>query len=145
MTRYAHALYCDDVRHELGDKVSFMGVYSGKLLISDLPAILPKLCVALTLRSGLDTPFKSIVITGLYREQEVFVMNLNEQDVDRAKDSTPPSADSSALYVQILAIMSPFQIEEPGRLDIKIIADGETLKVAALEIEAASPTAHNQV
>ncbi|MEO3879295.1 DUF6941 family protein [Rheinheimera fenheensis] len=38
-------LFCDDIRHELGGKVSLMGVYGSHLLVHTLPVQLPKLAV----------------------------------------------------------------------------------------------------
>lgn len=138
MTRYAHTMFCDDVRHEIGGKISFMGVYSGKLISSDLPGILPKLCVAVTLHTAIENPFKKLSIKGIFRDQEVFAMELGEEEISVAESQAAKRDDASAYYVQLLAILSPFQVEEPGRLSLQILADGERIKTASLDIEIAS-------
>jgi hypothetical protein len=39
----------DDVREEKGNKISLMGIYSDKIIFDKLPAVLPKLCIAVFL------------------------------------------------------------------------------------------------
>jgi hypothetical protein len=46
---YAFVVWCDDIRQEVGNKPSFMGVYTGALVVPALPAVLPKLCIWATL------------------------------------------------------------------------------------------------
>jgi hypothetical protein len=43
------ALFCDDVRNEVGNKLSLMGVYGQDLLLREFPATLPKLCAVMLL------------------------------------------------------------------------------------------------
>jgi hypothetical protein len=44
-----HVILCDDVRNEVGNKLSFMGVYGPELWVGKLPAIMPKLCFVVML------------------------------------------------------------------------------------------------
>src|SRR5450830_483454 len=60
--RWVHAIWCDDVRHEIGNKPSFMGVYTGDLVIPARPAILTRLAVYVSLGTPMDQPFKHLTI-----------------------------------------------------------------------------------
>lgn len=51
-----HVTYCDDIRIEVGDKLSVMGIYNSDMLFSQLPTVLPKFCVLANLRLPLDHP-----------------------------------------------------------------------------------------
>ncbi len=42
-------LLCDDVRNEIGNKLSIMGIYGPELWIGKLPAVMPKLCFVVML------------------------------------------------------------------------------------------------
>jgi hypothetical protein len=42
-----YSILCDDVRPEIGGKQSLMGVYGNTIIVSRLPTLLPKLCLAL--------------------------------------------------------------------------------------------------
>lgn len=50
-----HIILCDDVRHEVGNKLSLMGVYGADLCISRLPAMLPHLCIVVMLEGIVKT------------------------------------------------------------------------------------------
>ncbi|AJR24538.1 hypothetical protein [Sphingobium sp. YBL2] len=42
-----YAIFCDDIREELGGKISLMGIYTGELLLQNivpLPVNLPQIC-----------------------------------------------------------------------------------------------------
>lgn len=60
--RYGYCIFCDDIRTELGEKLSFMGVYNGILFLPEFPYTLPKLCAHINLVTPADQPYKSIVV-----------------------------------------------------------------------------------
>lgn len=46
-TPYGYSIFCDDIREEARGKVSFMGIYSGNMILYAAPPVsLPKLMVA---------------------------------------------------------------------------------------------------
>ena len=48
ITPYGYTIFCDDFRQEIGGKLSYMGIYRGKLILNKpLPASLLKLCLAI--------------------------------------------------------------------------------------------------
>ena len=60
MTRYVHATYCDDIRQEVGGKLTLVGVYNGSLLVPSFPVVLPKLCLALQVVTAVSEPLKDL-------------------------------------------------------------------------------------
>jgi hypothetical protein len=45
-----HTIFCDDIRNEVGNKFTFVGVYPAHMFVhSDLPATLPKFAFSITL------------------------------------------------------------------------------------------------
>ena len=60
--RYIQVTYCDDIRHELGNKRSLMGVYATELLVTTIPATLPKLGIAVSIITPFAEPFKKLVV-----------------------------------------------------------------------------------
>ncbi len=44
-----HVILCDDVRNEVGNKLSFMGVYGPELWVGKVPAMMPHLCFVVML------------------------------------------------------------------------------------------------
>lgn len=140
MKRYAHAIYCDDIRNEIGGKMTLVGIYSGQLLAAAVPCTLPKLCLVLTLSTAKDEPFKSISITGKFSENEVFRMELAEEQIEEIRaQAGPPKPDARHYSMQLMAILSPFQLEHAGKLSLEVLADGERLECAGLEMAEAPP------
>jgi len=55
-------LFCDDIRHELGGKVSLMGIYGSHLLVPSMPLHLPKLSIHFNIELPLELKPDSIKI-----------------------------------------------------------------------------------
>lgn len=49
--RFEYGLICDDIRHEVGDKFSLIGVYGSHLYVAQLPFLFPKLSAAISYRN----------------------------------------------------------------------------------------------
>lgn len=46
-----HVVFCDDIRHEVGGKITFVGTYTQVMYINgSLPTVLPKLCMGIVYR-----------------------------------------------------------------------------------------------
>lgn len=46
-TPYGFVIFCDDVRKEVTDKELFIGIYSEKLIVSEMPVALPKFFIVI--------------------------------------------------------------------------------------------------
>lgn len=132
--RYAHAVYCDDIRHEVGNKTSLIGLYNGQLGASEFPCALPKLCIVISMSTPKDEMFSSLSITGSYEGIEMFKMELGKEQIQGIIDQAPKLQEEGKHYmVQVMAILSPLQLEKPGKLKLHLLADGEKLHCAGLE------------
>lgn len=58
---HVQVVWCDDIRQEIGGKLSFMGVYAGGLVIPVEAIVLPQLYVWVQLHSPLSKPITEIV------------------------------------------------------------------------------------
>jgi len=96
--RYVHALWCDDIRQEVGNKPSFMGVYTGGLTIPTLPTVLPRLAVWTWVAVPLDIEVRSVNVRVVRDDGFVFV------------DLTPTVSDLAA------AVANPVQAEATRRI-----------------------------
>lgn len=92
---------CDDIRHEMSNKISLIGVYDD-LNINSIPAILPKLCFAVLLH-GISKPFKKI---------QIHFIPPDEQPVDLGTKDPPKDFDFRNLNIN--TVLSPFKIEKTG-------------------------------
>lgn len=49
--KFEYAIICDDIRQEIGNKVSYIGIYGSDIFVSKLPFTFPKLCFAVSYRN----------------------------------------------------------------------------------------------
>nr|WP_223960418.1 hypothetical protein [Burkholderia diffusa] len=68
--RSVSALFCDDIRHEVGGKVSLIGVYQHVALVPTFPARQGKLAVFVTCNSPKSKPFKRLTVK-IYRDDNI--------------------------------------------------------------------------
>ena len=134
MIRYAYSLFCDDIRHEVNGKVSFMGTFAGALFLPGVPAVLPKLCCVISVHADLENPMKSLKVTGTFVGQTIFAIDMGEEELQGLYASAPQVEDRKGFMAQFMMLLSPFNIESFGKLEVEILADGERLECAGLQV-----------
>lgn len=137
MTRALHAIFCDDIRHEIGNKFSYMGVYSSNLFVKEMPVTLPKLCVAVTAQTPISHPFKKLDIGLLKDDERILVVEATrdalEIKADIDNEYMPQDAEIFATITNHFVI-SPFRIEKPLLLRIHAYTESKQLKGGGLRI-----------
>lgn len=124
--RFVHAIFCDDIRQETGNKVSFMGCYQGELFVPLMPLALPKLCVYVTISTLVARPLKALTIRVDQRETKLVTIEIPSEDLARL--APPPQEDATRILVNAIVILSPFAITEPSEIRVVVITeDGEML------------------
>jgi hypothetical protein len=98
--RYVHAIWCDDIRLEVGNKPSFMGVFTGGILLPALPTVLPRLAVYIWVNTPVERPFKSLRIR-ITRDDGFLLMEVRPESPpaqsDVAQHSRPDSTRQVAM------------------------------------------------
>ncbi len=155
--RFLTATFCDDIRHEMGNKLSLMGCYQGELIVPEIPIVLPKLCVYASAWTPKDRPFKSLTLRVIQGdENELARLELPTLPLDEGVRIQDATATRNTVSTAIA--FSPFSIEKPTsirllatteegeivgpRLLIKIAAAQESpsaLSVDALAVDAPTP------
>jgi hypothetical protein len=135
--RYGYSIFCDDIRTEIGEKLSFIGVYNGVLLLPEFPFTLPKLCAHVSLVTPASQPYKSIILE--CRSPGDDVPLLEEQlDTIQLDEQNELSDGSDVLPVDVVVgaslIFSPLRLRRPGLLTIMAKIDGEHVDIASLRI-----------
>lgn len=140
MSRTVYPIFCDDIRHEISGKTTLVGIYSGKLIAASLPATLAKLCVVLNLATPLDQPFREVSVVGKLYGQEVFKLEVNEDEMAKYNEQINlMKGDAKFIDLQMASIMSPLQIDKPGVLSLEVKVDGELVPCRPLDIGVAEP------
>lgn len=136
--RYLHAIYCDDVRFEIGNKQSYIGVYGGDLLIPECPTKLPKICIVVFVSFPLHQPIKPFTII-ISKDNEVLIeAPIEENSIEQPEFSLEKDQDeiNSSDNMQFRGIFNlfPFVVEKECNLKVRVKIDTEEMIGPSLKI-----------
>ncbi|GGX99039.1 hypothetical protein GJV26_15910 [Massilia dura] len=138
--RFIHTMYCDDVRQEIGGKMTFVGAYQSQM-VAELPGelVLPKLCIVVTAQTPHDQPFKEMKVK-LYHDDEV----IQELDVPTAMDSTVAMEDEEGVNFHVVGIIITLQglrFQKNSMLRVRMETGDEELSAPAFQVVLRKPLA----
>lgn len=137
--RYGHAVFCDDLREEAGNKLSYMGTYRGVLVSgAPLPVAFPKFVVVANFSEPLaDSPMDMTVrIYGPGQEDgdtplfEMTVPASVSADVEAVAD-LPVENQRRELMMPVT--FAPFQVQA-GRIRVHVVRGDEIHRIGSLLI-----------
>ncbi len=113
--RFLTAIFCDDIRNEAGNKLSFMGCYQGELLVPAVPIGLSKFCVYASASTPIDKPFKSLKFR-IMLDNDIELARLEIPEESFGMTPRTPDETVTRLNVNTAIVFSPFFIEKPTML-----------------------------
>lgn len=136
-------VFCDDVRHEIGNKPSYMGVYHNFMFVSNaFPILLPKFVAAVTYIDSLAAPHGNVTIQlflpGDSDDKPSSTVPIDVEEFIRK--SNPQSATgrpATKLNFQFELQITPFLIKEPGFIKVLVAMADDTMELGRLEIASA--------
>lgn len=138
MTRFAYAIFCDDIRNEVNGKISLMGIFGNLMYLPEFPAVLPKLCAVLTASTPANRPFQSVSFKGTMDENVVFEMALDSNQMEQMRQqSSGLIEDPKGFEAKAMVVLSPLHLAAPTKIKISIVADGEEIECGGLQISKA--------
>jgi hypothetical protein len=153
-----YSLFCDDVRQEVGGKLSYIGVYFGAMFVQSFPVTFPKFVVSvtfceppeMTMRRTWAVPIKIFIPGHTDPIATAEIPPASEQAMDAAlKSDLPPDPDVPKIMMgQVAFAMTPLVLEGPGRIKVRAFyRDDLIIRMGSLRIERmpaetiAAPTA----
>lgn len=145
--RHVETLFCDDIRHEIGGKLSYIGVYSGGLFVPAFPVTIPKLCLSVQVVTPADESLGSLTLRVLKDEGILQEIAIDEEQLaaasDSAEDMTEEQRKERVQRAQFLLVFSPIQFDGPCTLRVRVqTGDGE-LRGMALKVDQLAPPAES--
>ena len=107
-------ILCDDVREEVGNKFSIMGIYDDDVVFSSLPSMLPKLCLVVQI--------KEMKINITTYKIKVFSP---ENDSPKEFNIPAPPIDDDHKNTRLIIALSPFRASKCGDARIEVFNDDE--------------------
>jgi hypothetical protein len=136
--RFVHAIFCDDMRQEMGNKVSLMGCYQGELFVPFAPVALPKLCVFVTVSTPIERPLKALTIR--VDQGGTTILNIETPNSDWAQSAPPANEDTTRLLANVGVMLSPLAIAEPGDIRVVVTTEEGEMLGPRLRIKVMPPT-----
>ncbi|WP_211466829.1 hypothetical protein [Collimonas silvisoli] len=138
--RLINTIYCDDVRMEVGNKLSYAGVYvSGmeiqRLAGSTAPVILPKLCVVMTAQTPKEDPF-DILKFRLLRDSELLQeIETPQANLAEARKKIDHEPDAMFYIFGAVITLQALPITKSQQLRATILTERGELMSPALQIK----------
>jgi hypothetical protein len=138
MSRLAYCHFCDDIRIEIGNKTSLMGIYGGELLVPAIPTMLPKLAVVTFVRTPVDKPLRTLAFEVREGSTVLVRHEIPAEELEaghRSMSSRNLGEDRpKSLSIGANAFLQPFVVERPKVIAAVVICDGEELSAGKLFI-----------
>lgn len=135
---FGHAIFCDDIRFEMGGKASYMGIYGHDMTISGpKPALLPKLSIAahIFIPSEIQSAHLRVVVT---RWADGSSEELVSMEGDIQRPSTIPVSDETFTEAIVHLNAVPFRIMDDCDIRVRAYIDDKESKLGTLPIRFSS-------
>lgn len=130
------SIFCDDIRQEAGNKLSYMGVYGPNLIVPSFPTTLAKLCCILSVRVPAKSPPRHVVFKLLRDEEVIFEADLTASDFKHASVTSGLPVDDLAITLSSVSQLINLSITQTCILKTRAIVDGKELRGGGLELVA---------
>lgn len=144
---HGYSIFCDDIRSEVGGKLSIMGTYAEALIVEEFPVTLAKLCVASWLHFPADATFESLSVRLMQGKEAIStsefpampkkIAEKREEIIAVRRRYEPPDYEDDSPRRTVLHthfVVSPLQLDEACSLRVRADIDGETVKLGRLVI-----------
>lgn len=108
--RFNYSIICDDIREEVGNKLSLMGIYGKDIYVPRLPFTFPQLCVAIAYNNLRKGDFFSVKAE-----------DPSGKEIGNPIKGSAPKDAKGSLDLTIFAKFSPVEISEEGSLRLEIM------------------------
>lgn len=143
--RHVSTVFSDDLREEVGGKLTVVGVYQSAMLVESFPATIAKLSIWMTAVTPSEKPFKSLIFKIYQDEMELCTASVSEDDLARAhaeaEDSFKNRGGVSVVEMQFIAGLGPITFEGPCILRSRLETDDGIYGSRSLSISLKSENA----
>jgi len=117
--KFNFAIICDDIREEIGNKISFMGVYTKDIFVPKFPFTFPRLCFVMN--------YENIKGGDIFSAE---LIDPSGKQIGKKVKGGPPEHIKGYIRFQFHMIVSPLIAKEEGnyKLIALINANGKSKK-----------------
>lgn len=132
--RTVFVLFSDDVRQEVGNKLSLIGCYSDELVVERMPTVLPKLCVFVKATTACTKPFQKLAVRANLNDEVIGEIEVPHQDLESAAARVLNGPRSNRMTMTVLMAFAPVSVTEPGVLRIETETEDGIIEDSQLQL-----------
>lgn len=153
---FGNTIFCDDIRQEFDGKVTFVGTYSGVMIVHvPFPLLLPKFGfgISFSQKKSLFVPNLTLRIFLPGDADDAPSIQTDTSEVSAgaaaqqaAMNSPLPSPDQKFIGLRANLIFSPLTITQPGWIKVRIVRGDDMIRLGSLAVlsrQSAQPTAES--
>jgi len=133
--RLLQVTWCDDIREEVGSKLSFMGIYD-RLVVPSTPFVIPRLAAHLMVYTPIGRPIKKVSFR-LFKSDEEKPLAVGDLDIPPATPvaGTNDEDPATVSFVSLGVLVGNISITETTHwLQAEVNTGDETLQSLKLRI-----------
>jgi len=132
--------YCDDIRQEIGGKLSLMGVYNGVMFVQQFPVTLPKFWVVANYVVSRDEPPKSLKFRVFKNNEPLADLDATPEYLEQLAHARepvvpPPDGSQKVISTQTQVCFAPLVIDAPCVLRVVAITDKKEVRGLGLQVQ----------
>jgi hypothetical protein len=140
---YGTTIFCDDIRHEAGNKITFVGTYKRSLRIhGEFPFSLPKFGLGITYiqrSTAFIKPNKFLVYMPGDGDTASIEADYTDEVPADAFDLRHDIKENEAIVtLGAQLLFSPFLIKEPGLIKVRVTRGDDLVRLGAIEVKPAA-------
>jgi hypothetical protein len=137
--------FCDDIRLEVGHKLSFIGCYNDEMIVQSFPSTLPKLAVQAKALTPLRCPFKRLTFKLNLQSNTVAQLEADTAALNQVNARAAQGADARWIWIAAVMIVSPLVVAEACELTLTAETESGPVRGSILRIRSASSIAPEKI
>jgi hypothetical protein len=142
---WGFSLFCDDIRAEVGGKMSIMGTYQADIIFptnQDFPLTLPKFCILIKYYEVLDVFTDDIAISvflpGDVKDAPTIVLPISRLSLAKPTFPYPLEDDQERVFnITFPLALSPLTIKQEGFVKVRAKCGSTTTNLGSLMVRKA--------
>jgi len=134
LNRSMWGFVCDDVRREIGQKVSYMGIYNSTIVCAAFPTTLPQLCFVLSVRTPTNEPFQKLVFSVKKDDEVIVLAEVQRENLTGLSLNAPDVIEEGRVVVTVMATVANIEFTGPCKLKLRAETEAGELKGGTLQV-----------
>ena len=138
-TRWGFSIFCEDIREEVDNKNSWMGVFKGGIYTDDLyPLVIPKLAIIIKYYEVVDVHRENLEFR-VYSTDGAMVAEARIERVSLDTHfalSSISENDEALISVQVPFVFVPMVFPKPGVLKVRMFDGSQEMKLGSLPVRS---------